>query len=296
MRFDRIYIELSDICALSCSFCPHSERESRRGVMDLGLFEEILSQLTAPKRLTKFVHLHILGDPLAVKNLDVYLELLARYGLVVDLVTSGKFLDSWDWERLLKPPVHQIAFSLSAFLDAPQRFAPKHIERILEFCAYHREIGSEAFVHLRVQDRDKGKLIAHLCRGSEAMQSLGATLVDSAAFAQGRGAYRLGYKVFCTLTRHHRWREDSKEGIESRDRLFCYGAIKQLGILSNGIVVPCCMDCFGEIGLGDLRAQSLGEVLDSALYREIVAGFRQGVAYHPKCQRCDYARGLVRNV
>ena len=44
--------------------------------MDLGLFEEILSQLTAPKRLTKLVHLHILGDPLAVKNLDVYLELL----------------------------------------------------------------------------------------------------------------------------------------------------------------------------------------------------------------------------
>ena len=75
-----------------------------------------------------------------------------------------------------------------------------------------------------------------------------------------------------------------------------YLIVKQLGILSNGIVVPCCMDCFGEIGLGDLRAQSLGEVLDSALYREIVAGFRQGVAYHPKCQRCDYARGLVRNV
>ena len=262
MRFDRIYIELSDICALSCSFCPHSEYKSRRGVMSVELFEEILRQITIPKRLTKLVYLHILGDPLAVKNLDVYLGLLSRYGLVVDLVTSGKFLDSWDWDMLLKPPVHQIAFSLSAFWDAPQRFDANHLERILEFCAYHREIGSEVFVHLRVQD-------------------------DVWA--------RIDYKVFCTITRHHRWREDSKLGIESRDRLFCYGATRQLGILSNGVVVPCCMDCFGEIGLGDLHTQSLGEILDSALYRNIVAGFRQGVAYHPKCQRCDYVRNLARN-
>ncbi len=291
MRFDRIYIELSDICALNCSFCPHSERESHRGVMNLGLFEEILKQLTTPKRLTKLVHLHILGDPLAVKSLDVYMEILSHYGLVVDLVTSGKFLDSWNWDMFLAKPVHQIAFSLSAFLDAPQRFSPNHLERILEFCAYHREIQSEVFVHLRVQDRDKDRLIQYLRGGSEAMKNLAEALCT-----QESGVYRFGYKVFCTTTRYHRWREDSRADIESRDRLFCYGATEQLGILSNGVVVPCCMDCFGEIKLGDLRTQNLREILDSVLYRNIVAGFKQGIAYHPKCQRCDYARGLAHNL
>ena len=289
MRFDRIYIELSDICALSCSFCPHSEYKSRRGVMSVELFEEILRQITIPKRLTKLVHLHILGDPLAVKNLDVYLGLLSRYGLVVDLVTSGKFLDSWDWDMLLKPPVHQIAFSLSAFWDAPQRFDANHLERILEFCAYHREIGSEVFVHLRVQDKDRWHLEQSIIAKTIAESRESKWLDSDDVWA------RIDYKVFCTITRHHRWREDSKLGIESRDRLFCYGATRQLGILSNGVVVPCCMDCFGEIGLGDLHTQSLGEILDSTLYRNIVAGFRQGVAYHPKCQRCDYVRNLARN-
>lgn len=290
MRFDRIYIELSDICGLSCSFCPHSERKSKRGVMNVELFEEVLRQITMPTPLTKLVYLHILGDPLAIKNFDVYVNLLARYGLKLDVVTSGKFLDSWEWDMLLTPPVHQIAFSLSAFLDAPQRFGADYFERILAFCAYHRQIQSEVFVHLRVQDRDRGALVDYLRCGNVAMQNLGNMLAT-----QESAMCRLDYKIFCTFTRHHRWREDAKQDIQSRQRLFCYGGLKQLGILSNGIVVPCCMDCFGEIGLGDIGTQSLREILDSHLYRHIVEGFRQGVAYHPKCQRCDYARTLARN-
>ncbi|WP_394966764.1 radical SAM/SPASM domain-containing protein [uncultured Helicobacter sp.] len=291
MKFDRVYIELSDICGLSCSFCPHSQQASKRGVMSVEHFREILQQLTTPKPLTKLVHLHILGDPLAIKNLDVYLELLAHYNLLVDLVTSGKFLDSWHWDLLLKPPVHQIAFSLSAFLDSPQKFHANHIERILEFCMYHKQIQSETFVHLRTQERDKHTLISHLQNGNEIMKNLAKEL-DTA----DHKAYRLWYKVFCTFTRYHRWREDSKEEIQPLRKLFCYGGLKQIGILSNGVVVPCCMDCFGEIKLGDLHIQSLREILDSPLYHAITEGFRQGIAYHLKCQKCDYARGLVRNL
>ena len=64
MKFYKIYLELSDICHLKCSFCK--PKKAVRGLMPLALFDAITSQI---QNKTRLVSLHILGDPLCIDNL-----------------------------------------------------------------------------------------------------------------------------------------------------------------------------------------------------------------------------------
>jgi len=61
MKFHRVYIELTNICGLKCSFCPPKTLPTH--TMTLEFFESIVVQL---KPYTKELAFHIVGDPLAL--------------------------------------------------------------------------------------------------------------------------------------------------------------------------------------------------------------------------------------
>lgn len=138
MRFEKVYIELSDFCGLKCGFCPSVSRDKilKRGVMELELFERICAQVVGKARR---VCLHILGDPLAVENLLSYVEILKKYKLKVDLVSTGLFLKENMFAFLLQAPFMQVSFSLSAFLANTHALSDRHLHMILSFVRINLE-------------------------------------------------------------------------------------------------------------------------------------------------------------
>ena len=75
--------------------------------------------------------------------------------------------------------------------------------------------------------------------------------------------------------------------------VFCKALHKQIGVLSDGSLVPCCMDHNGDIRLGNLFTQSLDEILDSPRAKAMVEGFRHHKATELLCRNCE--SGKVRN-
>ena len=71
---------------------------------------------------------------------------------------------------------------------------------------------------------------------------------------------------------------------------FCHGLRRQLAVLCDGTVVPCCLDGEGRIPLGNLLAQPLDEILAAEPARSIAAGFALQKRLHPLCRRCGYAQ------
>ena len=71
---------------------------------------------------------------------------------------------------------------------------------------------------------------------------------------------------------------------------FCYGLRDQVGVLVDGTVVPCCLDHEGDIPLGNLFEQELGEIMSTERARNIFHGFSRRQALEPLCRRCGYAR------
>ena len=79
-KFKRVYIEISNICNLQCSFCPTVDREKK--IMGLPLFEKTIKQV-AP--LTEQVCLHLMGEPLAHPNFPQIIKICEQENVKINL-------------------------------------------------------------------------------------------------------------------------------------------------------------------------------------------------------------------
>lgn len=269
--FQKAYIEISDICGLKCSFCPAPK--GRRGAMELEVFEKIAQEIRGRAKVVTF---HLLGDPLLSSDLSFYLQIAQQYNLQVEIVTSGFYLKKWDFEKLLSLPIVQCNISLSAFSDSANPSPKDYLKNVLDFCDFHQRVQSECFLNLRMhQSREQKQITQFFCSYYGADDG----------FVRNR--IRLGYKLFLRLSKDFEWvRAQSNQSKE--EQKFCYGVISQIGFLSTGEVVPCCIDCDGGLILGDIRTQSLEEILNSQKAINIKEGFKRGVAVEEQCQKCTY--------
>lgn len=314
MKFKKIYIEISDICGLSCSFCPAPK--AQRGAMGLEIFERICKE-AAP--LTRLIALHMLGDPLKMPNLREYLDIARRQNLSVEITTSGVFLG--DFSLLLHEAIRQVNFSLDAVFELDSPFLrEKILQRIFDFCAFKNAQNSEIFVNLRVQKRPKNEAILEVLRAQFNAPHIGLespTRVAKKTIIAPREAFLWGdfgrenervlgggaKKEGGEAGEAKNWGGEGGEikGGATNERgkvaqispkntrpAFCYGLKEHFGILSNGAVVPCCVDVCGALNLGNAGKKSLKEILDSPRAKNIRLGFQKRVAIEPFCQSCDY--------
>ncbi|WQS39187.1 SPASM domain-containing protein [Helicobacter pylori] len=276
--FKKIYIELSDICGLQCSFCPNPK--NIRGVMPLELFEKVCKE-AAP--LTPIITLHVLGDPCKLKNLNRYLNAAKRFSLKVDLVTSGAYLHNF--ETLLQDAIYQISISLDAGLDNHNKLNQhRYIQKILEFCHYKCEKNSEVFLNLRIQD---GTLDKHQNLIKPFLESFECVSLET---LKSQGRVRLFKKSFLNIQKTFKWPNlNAPNPLNQESKIpYCYGLIKQIAILSNGVVVPCCMDTQAHISLGDLNHTPLKDILNSQKAMAIKTHFLKGEALELLCKNCSY--------
>ncbi|GAA7994007.1 radical SAM/SPASM domain-containing protein [Helicobacter pylori] len=276
--FKKVYIELSDICGLQCGFCPNPK--NIRGVMPLELFEKVCKE-AAP--LTPIITFHVLGDPCKLKNLNHYLSTAKRFSLKVDLVTSGAYLHNF--ETLLQDVIYQISISLDAGLDNHNKLNQhRYIQKILEFCRYKCEKNSEVFLNLRIQDSTLEKHQNLIKPFLESFECVSLETLKS----QGRA--RLFKKSFLNIQKTFKWPNlNAPNPLNQESKIpYCYGLIKQIAILSNGVVVPCCMDTQAHINLGDLNHMPLKDILNSQKAMAIKTHFLKGEALEPLCQNCSY--------
>lgn len=68
----------------------------------------------------------------------------------------------------------------------------------------------------------------------------------------------------------------------------CYGLKQHISILSDGTVVPCCLDTKGNINLGNIFHESLEDILESKRVKRIIEGFNNNIKYEELCKKCDF--------
>ena len=86
--------------------------------------------------------------------------------------------------------------------------------------------------------------------------------------------------------------EEDKSNIKGRE-VFCKALIKQIGVLADGSLVPCCLDHNGDVVLGNLFHQSLEDILSSPRTTALIEGFKHHHASEALCRDCESA--LARN-
>ena len=102
-----------------------------------------------------------------------------------------------------------------------------------------------------------------------------------------RGA-RIRHKLHLEYGDRFEWPDMAAENYGNE--VFCYGLRDHFGVLSDGRVIPCCLDREGEITLGNIFDTSIREILSSDRAINIVKGFDSRCAVEELCQKCGYAR------
>lgn len=274
MRFRKIYIEISNLCNLKCSFCPGTRRPPRR--MNEQEFSELLPKL---RPYTDYIYFHLMGEPLCHPELGTFLEIAHRWGFRVILTTNGTLLPKVQDLLLSAPALHKINISLHAFEanDLPVPF-DRYLEDCFRFgCA---SAGQKLVVYRLWNQGGKDRLNQSIL---EKMQEF-----FPENWVTERQGTRIAHRTYLEYGDKFDW-PDLSAGAENAPT-FCYGLRDQLGILCDGTVVPCCLDHEGDLALGNIHTQELETILHSPRAQAIYRGFTDGQAVEPLCRRCGYAR------
>lgn len=283
MKFYRIYIEITNVCGLSCSFCPTKALPSRE--MELPFFESIILQA---KAYTNEISCHVVGDPLTQSNLNQYLEVIHKHGLKAMLTTSGYFLKKQSYETLFHSCVKQINISLNSFNknDTSLTF-DQYIQPILALCQAKLEREETLFINLRVWNFDE--IMSEKSFNSMLFEKLSSTfdvaLCVEDIYKKRPKSIRLASKILIHFDNYFEWPSLKNEIYGDGS---CQGLQSHVAILASGKVVPCCLDCDGIIELGDLHEESLESILRSDRAHMMLDGFKVGKAVEELCQKCSY--------
>jgi len=283
MKFYRIYVELTNVCGLSCSFCPTKELPSKE--MDLNFFESIIAQA---RYYTKEIACHVVGDPLTQSNLHDYLDIIHKYKMKAMLTTSGYFLKKHSYDTLFHPCVKQINISLNSFNknDTSLTFE-QYITPVLALCEAKLDRKEELFINLRVWNLDE---IMSERKFNETLfakfsEAFGVQLSLNATYKERPKSIRLASKILVHFDNYFEWPSLNNKNYGDGT---CQGLQSHIAILASGKVVPCCLDCDGIIELGDLHEQRLKEILTSKRVVSMLNGFKVGKAVEELCQKCSY--------
>jgi len=284
MKFSRAYVEITNICGLSCSFCP--PKSTPTATMELSLFRSVVEQL---RDYTDEIALHVMGDPMVLTNLEEYLDIVQAAKLKVMITTSGFYLDSLRRETLFHPVIRQVNISLNSFnKNSVARPFETYMEPILALCDDKLAREKDFFINLRLWNLDEvhserdfnERLFALL----EEHFSLETGMIASHISGE-RQSIRLASKILLHFDRYFEW--PNLQNTTHSDG-YCQGLNKQIAVLCDGRVVPCCLDSEGIIELGNLSETNLGKILKTKRSLAIVDGFARGICNEELCQKCSY--------
>ena len=268
--YAKVYVEITNICNMACSFCHGHSRP--KGRMDKKTFARILEQLEGK---TQYVYYHLMGEPLTHPELPLFLQMAADRGFKSIITTNGTLLDKAS-DKLLNAPLHKVNISVHSFEQGEDN---GYLSKVADFADAASQKGILVSLRLWNKDHDNGRN-----PGTEAF--LREHLPGQ--WQENSRGYRIRDKLYLEYGDRFTWPD--KDAPDGGEQVFCYGLRDQFGILCDGTVVPCCLDSDGVIALGNVLTEELTDILNSPRAKAIVNGFSCRKATEDLCRRCGYAR------
>lgn len=286
-QFKKCYIEITSVCNLACSFCPPTLR-ARQFVSP----ENFAKRLDEIKPHTKYIHLHVKGEPLLHPQIGTLLDIAHEKGFHVHITTNGTLIEKRKDQLMNKPAIRQMNFSLHSFDDnIGLKDKDTYMENIIRFVK-DQVPKTNMYVSFRLWNLSKdNKTNLEKQRNRELLAMIEEAFhldYQIEERVERGGGIKVAERVY--VNQDHLFEWPSLDAEEDDGRGFCYGLRTQVAILSNGTVVPCCLDGEGVINLGNIHEQSFSDIIESERARNIVDGFSRREAVEELCRKCGFRK------
>ena len=277
---DRIYIEISNICNVQCSFCPIVERDKQ--ILKPSDFLHIIKQ-AAP--LAKEVCLHLMGEPLAHPEFQEIIDLCGE--TKVQITTNGLLINRHQDFILNSKNIRQVNFSLQSFKDNfPEKSMEPYLRDILGFSQEAFLRTPEMFINLRLWNQESeasdNEEIYHFLESELGVQ------INRRIDVGGIKSKKLINRLYLHFDSRFEWPSLGLPYKSTKGR--CHALTGHIGIHADGTVVPCCLDKEAQIPLGNCLKEGLIDILNSPRAKAMKEGFEQGILVEKLCQHCSYIK------
>lgn len=282
-KFKKVYIEITNICNLSCNFCPKTARELK--FMDEESFKKVLESV---KPYTNHIYFHLMGEPLLNPKIERFLELGKEYDFKVNLTTNGTLIKNAKAVLLKANALRQVNISLHSF-EANENDVNfnDYIDNIVSFVKEARDntniISSMRLWNMDTRHEASNLLNKEIFKILEKKFELDYNLEE---VLKERNNTKLFNNVYLSMAEKFEWPNIKIAPVN--ERMFCHGLRDQFGVLVDGTVVPCCLDSEGIINLGNIFETPLDEILEGERAENIYNGFTARKAVEDLCKTCGY--------
>lgn len=273
LPYSRVYVEITNICNRSCSFCPGTKRAPRRITKD-----EFYHVLTELKGKTEYIYLHVMGEPLTHPELCELISMATSEGFKCAITTNGTLLARRP--ELLDSGVYKVNISVHSFENGTKEEYLAYVNSCIDFADKASKRGILTVLRLWNRGYDEGRNVDTLAILKERF--------SDAEWRIGERGARIRHRLHLEYGDRFEWPDSERDALG--DEVFCYGLADHFGILVDGRVIPCCLDREAAIELGNVYEKCLDEILSSERAETIREGFRCKRATEDLCKKCGYAR------
>lgn len=280
-KFKKVYIEITNVCNLSCSFCPKTKREYK--YLSVEEFKHTLEEV---KPYTDYIYFHLMGEPLLNPNLEKFLDLAYENNLKVNITTNGTLLPKVKEILINSKSLRQVNISLHSFEANENVNFYEYINNVLEFCNE-----SSCIKSLRLWNLDSYDLKGDNKLNKDIISILKNNfnyVGDLKSDLDMKKGLKIANNVYLNSAEKFQWPTMDIDIISEEG--FCYGIRDHIGILVDGTVVPCCLDGEGNIPLGNIHTNKLEDILNSERAKRIYNGFSNRKRIEELCKRCGYSQ------
>jgi len=263
-KFKKIYVEITNICNLNCSFCSKDNKPKKE--LSISEFEHILNKIN---NYTDYLYLHVKGEPLLHSNLSGILDTCKKYNKKVNITTNGTLLNKQIDTILNSKVVRQVNISMHSLkteeceeiLKCSKLLSDNNIYVVFRFWVYNDK-----------QNNLINKISEYFnCKIDNSLDNI-----------------KVSDNIYINKDEEFVWPSLNNKVVRTKGN--CLGLKTHIAILSDGTVIPCCLDSSGVINLGNIFKENLETILNKDRTKNIINGFNNNKLCEQLCQKCGFKR------
>jgi len=266
LKLKKIYLEITNNCNLNCSFCIGNKRQKKE--MSFDEFKLILKRI---KTHTRYLYFHVLGEPLIHSSINEFINYAKEQGFFINITTNGYLINRIKDNKNIR----QLNISLHSFIETPNLPLDKYLTNI--FDAIDNLIENQTYISLRLWVNNKYN--REMEEFINKRYNIDTNLEEYNKINE-----------YLFINPFHEFIWPDLDNNYYNDIGTCYALKDHIGILSDGTVVPCCLDTKGDINLGNIFTENLEEILNTKRVKNMQKNFKNKIKCEELCKHCSFLK------
>ena len=266
MRLKKIYIEITNSCNLNCSFCIKNKRKTN--YITIKDYEYIINKI---KNNTKEIYLHVLGEPLMHKDINYFIDYASNNNILVNITTNGYLINNIKDNKKL----HRLNISLHSFNESYHINLSDYLNNIFSVID---NLKDKTFITLRLWVNSKYT--------NDILKYINNHYHTNINKLEDNSKIKISNNLIIDTFHEFIWPNMNNDYYNEIGT--CKGLIDHIGIISDGTIIPCCLDTEGIISLGNIYEDNLEDIYESKIVKEMIKGFKNNKKCMELCKHCCF--------